>query len=123
MMNKKIDIEKLDKKNPFSVPKDYFITLTHKIMDNVDEKDTESFLSIFHIRALLPTLVIIAIIFSGVWYNNQNSQITEDDLVELLSFYQVEDELILEFIELELEENIDEYLLNEFNYNELIYEL
>ena len=122
-MNKKIDIEKLDKNNPFSVPKDYFITLTHKILDKVDKKDTVSFLSVFQIKSLAPAIVIIAIIFSGVWYNNQNSQITEDDLVELLSFYQVEDELILEFIELELEENIEEYLLNEFNYNEIIYEL
>jgi|TARA_B100000959_G_scaffold140953_1_gene148058 hypothetical protein len=122
-MNKKIDIEKLDKRTPFSVPEDYFTTLTHKIMEKVDKKDTVSFLRIFHIRALAPAIVIIAIIFSGVWYNNQNLQITENDLVELLSFHQVEDELILEFIELELEENIDEYLLNEFNYNEIIYEL
>tara|TARA_B100001964_G_scaffold217394_1_gene257407 strand:+ start:380 stop:748 length:369 start_codon:yes stop_codon:yes gene_type:complete len=122
-MNKKIDIEKLDKRTPFSVPEDYFTTLTHKIMEKVDKKDTVSFLRIFHIRALAPAIVIIAIIFSGVWYNNQNLQITENDLVELLSFYQVEDELILEFIELELEENIEEYLLNEFNYNEIIYEL
>ena len=44
-------------------------------------------------------------------------------MIELLSFYQVEDELLLEFVELEQEETIDDDLLNEFNYNELIYEL
>jgi hypothetical protein len=35
----------------------------------------------------------------------------------------VEDELLLEFVELKQEETIDDDLLNEFNYNELIYEL
>ena len=44
-------------------------------------------------------------------------------MVELLTFYDLEDELLLEFVELKQEEIIDDDLLNEFNYNELIYEL
>ena len=44
-------------------------------------------------------------------------------MVELLTFYDVEDELLLEFVDLKQEETIDDDLLNEFNYNELIYEL
>ena len=123
MMNKKIDIEKLEKRNPYKVPKDYFTSLTHNIMDKVEEKETNTFFDFFTLKTLAPTFAMLLIVFSAVWYNNQNPNITDEDLVELLSFYQVEDELLLEYVELELEENIDEYLLNEFNYNELIYEL
>ena len=122
-MNKKIDIEKLEKRNPYKVPKDYFTSLTHNIMEKVEEKETSTFFDFFTLKTLAPTFAMLLIVFSAVWYNNQNPNITDEDLVELLSFYQVEDELLLEYIELELEENIDEYLLNEFNYNELIYEL
>ena len=122
-MNKKIDIEKLGKRNPYKVPKNYFTSLTHNIMDKVEEKETSTFFDFFTSKTLAPTFAMLLIVFSAVWYNNQNPNITDEDLVELLSFYQVEDELLLEYIELELEENIDEYLLNEFNYNELIYEL
>ena len=123
MMNKKIDIEKMDKRNPYKVPKDYFTSLTHNIMDKVEEKETNTFFDFFTLKPIAPTFVMLLIVFSAVWYNNQNPNITDEDLVELLSFYQVEDELLLEYIEFELEENINEYLLNEFNYNELIYEL
>ena len=122
-MNKKIDIEKLEKRNPYKVPKDYFTSLTHNIMDKVEEKETNTFFDFFTLKPFAPTFAMLLIVFSAVLYNNQNQNITDEDLVELLSFYQVEDELLLEYIELELEENIDEYLLNEFNYNELIYEL
>ena len=117
------NIEKLDKKNPFSVPDNYFTTLTHEIVDMVDRKDTLSFLNILQIKTLATSLMIITIIFSGIWYNNQNPEITEDDLVELLSFYQIEDELLLEYFESESEEIIDQDLLDQFYYNELIYEL
>ena len=44
-------------------------------------------------------------------------------MVELLAFYDVEEDLILEYIDLEKEETTDEYLMEHFNYNELIYEL
>ena len=122
-MNKKIDIGKLEKRNPYIVPEDYFLALTPNIMDKVDTPEKRHIFSTFQLQTLAPTFAILLIVFSAVWYNNQNPNITNEDLVELLSFYQVEDELLLEYVELELEENIDEYLLNEFNYNELIYEL
>ena len=122
-MNKRIDIEKLEKRHPYIVPKDYFTSLTHNIIDKVEEKERNTFFDFFTLKPLAPTFAMLLIVFSAVWYNNQTPNITDEDLVELLSFYQVEDELLLEYVELELEETIDEYLLNEFNYNELIYEL
>ena len=123
MMNKKIDIEKLGKRNPYKVPEDYFLALTHSIMDKVDTPEKRYFFSAFQLQTLAPTFAMLLIVFSAVWYNNQNQNITDEDLVELLTFYDVEDELLLEFVDLKQEETIDEYLLNEFNYNELIYEL
>ena len=123
MMNKKINIENLEKRNPYKVPKDYFTSLTHNIMDKVEEKETSTFFDFFTLKTLAPTFAMLLIVFSAVWYNNQNQNITDEDLVELLTFYDVEDELLLEFVELKQEEIIDDDLLNEFNYNELIYEL
>ena len=89
----------------------------------VEEKETSTFLDFFTLKTLAPTFAMLLIVFSAVWYNNQNPNITDEDLVELLTFYDVEDELLLEFVELKQEETIDDDLLNEFNYNELIYEL
>ena len=123
MMNKKIDIEKLGKRNPYKVPEGYFLALTHNIMEKVGEKETSTFLDFFTLKTLAPTFAMLLIVFSAVWYNTQNPNITDEDLVELLTFYDVEDELLLEFVELKQEEIIDDDLLNEFNYNELIYEL
>ena len=123
MMNKKIDIEKLGKRNPYKVPEGYFLDLTHNIMEKVEEKETSAFLDLFTLKTLAPTFAMLLIVFSAVWYNNQNQKITDEDLVELLTFYDVEDELLLEFVEMKQEETIDDDLLNEFNYNELIYEL
>ena len=123
MMNKKIDIEKLGKRNPYKVPEGYFLALTHNIMEKVEEKETSTFLDFFTLKTLVPTFAMLLIVFSAVWDNNQNQNITDEDLVELLTFYDVEDELLLEFVELKQEETIDDDLLNEFNYNELIYEL
>ena len=123
MMNKKINIETLKKRNPYKVPRGYFTSLTHNIMDKAKEKETSTFFDFFTLKTLAPTFAMLLIVFSAVWYNNQNPNITDEDLVELLAFYDIEDELLLEFVELKQEEIIDDDLLNEFNYNELIYEL
>ena len=44
MMNKKIDIEKLEKRNPYIVPEGYFLDLTHNIMDKVDTPEKRALL-------------------------------------------------------------------------------
>jgi len=122
-MKNKIDINNLDRKNPFTVPEDYFTTLTHNIMERVESPEQIKIMAFFQLKTIVPTLAIATILFSGVWYNkNQKINITNDDLIELLSYYEIEDNLIYD--ELEYEQEIaDEYLLDEYNYNELIYEL
>jgi len=122
MMNKKIDIEKIGKRNPYIVPKDYFLALTHNIMDKIDTPEKRLF-SAFQLQTIIPAFAIVVIIFSGLWYNNQNTNISDDDLVELLAFYNVEEDLILEYIDFEKEEETDEYLMEQFDYHELLYEL
>ena len=122
-MNKKIDIEKLEKRNPYIVPEDYFLALTHNIMDKIDTPKKRYLFSAFQLQIIVPVFAIVVIIFSGLWYNNQNTNISDDDLVELLAFYNVEEDLILEYIDFEKEEETDEYLMEQFNHNELIYEL
>ena len=122
-MKNKIDINNLERKNPFTVPEDYFTTLTHNIMERVESPEKIKIMAFFQLKTIVPTLVIAAILFSGVWYNkNQEINISNDDLIELLAYYEFEDNLI--YYELEYEQEIaDEYLLDEYNYNELIYEL
>ena len=123
MMNKKINIEKIGKRNPYIVPEDYFLTLTHNIMDKINTPEKGDIFSAFQLQILVPVFAIVVIIFSGLWYNNQNTNISDDDLVELLAFYNVEEDLILEYIDFEKEEETDEYLMEQFDYHELLYEL
>jgi len=122
-MKNKIDINNLERKNPFNVPEDYFTTLTHNIMEKIEIPEQVKITAFFQLKTIVPTLVIAVILFSGFWYNkNQEINISNDDLIELLAYYEIEDNLIYD--ELEYEQEIqEEYLLEEYNYNELIYEL
>ena len=122
-MKNKIDINDFGKINPFTVPEDYFTTLTHNIMERVESPEQVKITAFFQLKTIVPTLAIAVILFSGFWYNkNQEINISNDDLIELLAYYEFEDNLIYD--ELEYEQEIaDEYLLDEYNYNELIYEL
>ena len=122
-MKNKIDIDNLGKRNPFTVPEDYFTTLTHTIMDKIDTTEKVSIISFLHIKTLAPVLAIVAIIFSGVWYNNQPLEITDEELIEVLDYYEIDNDLLYEYLEFEDEAQTDDYLIDEYNYNELIYEL
>ena len=122
-MKNKIDIDNLGKRNPFTVPEDYFTTLTHTIMDKIDTPEKVSIISFLHIKTLAPVLAIVVLIFSGVWYNNQPLEITTEELIEVLTYYEVDDDLLYEHVELEAEIQVDDYLIDHFNYNELINEL
>jgi hypothetical protein len=122
-MKNKIDINNLERKNPFTVPEDYFTTLTHNIMEKIEIPEQVKITAFFQLKTIVPTLAIAVILFSGFWYNkNQEINISNDDLIEILAYYEIEDNLIYD--ELEYEQEIsEEYLLDEYNYNELIYEL
>ena len=122
-MKNKINIEILSKNNPFTIPDDYFTSLTHNIMDRIETPKQTSTLSFFQLKTLAPVLAIIAVIFSGVWYNNQLLEITDEELIEVLAYYEIVNDLLCEYIELEDEIQVDYYLIDYFNYNDLINEL
>ena len=122
-MKNKTDIENLEKRNPFTVPEDYFTTLTHTIMDKVDTPEKVNSMAFFQLKTLAPAFAIITLVFSGVWYNNQPLEITDEELIEVLAYYEIDNDLLYEYIEIEDEEQADDYLIDEYNYNELIYEL
>lgn len=122
-MKNKINIESLSKNNPFTIPDDYFTNLTHNIMDRIETPKQTSTLSFFQLKTLAPVLAIIAVVFSGVWYNNQPLKITDEELIEVLTYYEFDNDLLYEYIELEEEIQVDDYLIDHFNYNDLINEL
>jgi hypothetical protein len=122
-MKNKIIIESLSKNNPFTIPEDYFTSLTHNIMDKIETPKQTSTLSFFQLKTLAPVLAIFAVIFSGVWYNNQLLEITDEELIEVLAYYEFDNDLLYEYIELEEEIQVDDYLIDYFNYNDLINEL
>ena len=122
-MKNKINIESLSKNNPFTIPDDYFTNLTHNIMDRIETPKQTSTLSFFQLKTLAPVLAIFAVIFSGVWYNNQLLEITDEELIEVLAYYELDNDLLYEYIELEEEIQVDDYLIDHFNYNDLINEL
>jgi hypothetical protein len=122
-MKNKINIESLSKNNPFTIPEDYFTSLTHNIMDRIETPKQTSTLSFFQLKTLAPVLAIFAVVFSGVWYNNQHLEITDEELIEVLAYYEFDNDLLYEYIELEDEIQVDDYLIDYFNYNDLINEL
>ena len=122
-MKNKIDINNLERKNPFTVPEDYFTTLTHNIMEKIESPEQVKIPAFFQLKTIAPTLAIAVILFSGFWYNNQLLEITDEELIEVLAYYEIDNDLLYEYIEFEDEAEIDNYLIDEYNYNELIYEL
>tara|TARA_B100002003_G_scaffold242695_1_gene266047 strand:- start:341 stop:724 length:384 start_codon:yes stop_codon:yes gene_type:complete len=125
-MKQKIDIENFVKRTPYNVPEDYFTNLTHNIMDRIDDKKSSIFRYLFVIlkpKKLVPTISIVVILFTGFWYNSQNTTFSDKDLYEILTYYEIEDELLYEIFDNVTEEEIDDNLIDQFNYEELIYEL
>jgi len=77
-MKNKIDINDLGKNNPFTVPEDYFTTLTHNIMERVESPEQVKITAFFQLKTIVPTLAIAVILFSGFWYNkNQEININK----------------------------------------------
>lgn len=116
-MKHKINIENIGNKNPFTTPENYFTTLTHNIMDRVG--DTKE-VSIFSLKTTSISIGIAATLIFGIWFFSNDTEINNSDLIEVLAYYQIEDNLLYEYIELENERTEDDYLIDHFNYNELI---
>jgi len=114
-MNKKIDINKFERRIPFSVPSGYFKELKFEIQNNCITKEKGSSFSIF--RSLVPTIGILLFfitIFNSIETTNSEIELTENDLIAYLE-NNLSDELLYEYSILE-DKNEDDELSDEFDY-------
>lgn len=130
MMNKKTNIENWDRRFPFTVPENYFSELKEGIQFQCLDKERSSFISIFKLQFITPALSVIFVLTFLFVTNNTSENIVEDNTEtnitndDLLAYLQdIDEELIYEYVELEEESSEDDYLIDEYDYNELIYEL
>ena len=122
-MKNKINIDNLEKRSPFTVPEDYFTTLNYTIMDKVDEKEEISILKWLNIKTLAPSLTIASLLLFAFFYNSQEALLNNDDLIEVLAYYDIEEELFYDYVEFDNKTFEDDYFIEEYDYNELINEL
>jgi len=134
-MNKKTDIEDLEKRIPFTVPSGYFQKLKSEIQEQCKSEDKPSFISILKLQIITPVLGIVLVLFTlfnnrtiinneAIINNEEISviELTDNDILAYLE-EDIPQELIYEYTNLEDEEEMDEFLIEQYDYNELIYEL
>ena len=137
-MNKKIDIEDLERRIPFTVPSGYFQELKSEIQKQCITKEKDSGFSVFQLKTLVPTLGILLVFItlfnniettiSEVEFSENNLsevELSENDLIAYLE-NNLSDELLYEYSILEDEKVSDEidYLLEyDMDYNLIINQL
>ena len=127
-MNKRTDIENLEKRIPFTVPNGYFQELKFDIQEQCKLEEKSSFISMLKLQIITPVLGIMLVLFTlfnnkTEIYNKQISviELTDNDILVYLE-EDISQGLIYEYTDLEIEE-IDEFLIEQYSYNDLIYEL
>ena len=135
-MNKKTDIEDLERRIPFTVPSGYFQELKSEIQEQCKLEDKPSFIRIMKLQIITPVLGIVFVLFTlftnRTVINNKvisEVELTETDLIAYLE-NNLSDELLLEYIILEDEKEVDklsdeiDYLLEyDMEYNLIINQL
>ena len=114
-MNKKIDINKFERRIPFSVPSGYFKDLKFEIQNKCISKEKGSSFSIVH--SLVPAIGILLFfitLFNSIETTNSEIELTENDLIAYLE-NNLSDELLYEYCILEDKKEDDE-LSDEFDY-------
>ena len=135
-MNKKTDIEDLERRIPFTVPSGYFQELKYEIQGQCKLEDKSSFISIMKLQIITPVLGIVFVLFTlftnRTVINNKvisELELTENDLIAYLE-NNLSDELLFEYTILEDAKEVDElsdeidYLLEyDMEYNLIINQL
>jgi len=123
---KAINKKNWSKENPFWIPEDYFVKLPSQIMNRIDQKKRyslwEELLNLLKPKQFAPLTAIILCVCM-MWYSNQYNSISENELIEVLTYYDIEESMLYEYMNVETEIYEEEYLLYEFDYYELINEL
>ena len=128
-MNKKTDIEDLERRIPFTVPSGYFQELKYVIQEQCKLEDKPSFIIIMKLQIITPVLGIVFVLFTlfnnRTVINNESISVIELTDNDILAYLEedIPQDLIYEYTDLETEEEINEYLIEEYDYNDLIYEL
>jgi hypothetical protein len=141
-MNKKIDIEDLERRIPFTVPSGYFQELKSEIQKQCITKEKDSGFSVFQLKTLVPTLGILLVfitLFNNIETTISEVEFSENNLSEvelskndLIAYLEnnLSDELLFEYTILEDEKEVDElsdeidYLLEyDMDYNLIINQL
>ena len=141
-MNKKIDIEDLERRIPFTVPSEYFQSLKFEIQKQCITKEKDSGFSVFQLKTLVPTLGILLVfitLFNNIETTISEVEFSENNLSEvelskndLIAYLEnnLSDELLFEYTILEDEKEVDElsdeidYLLEyDMDYNLIINQL
>ena len=120
-MNKKTDIEDLERRIPFTVPSGYFQELKSEIQEQCKLEDKPSFISTMKLQIITPVLGIVFVLFTlftnqTVINNNIMSEVelTKDDIISYLE-NNLSEELLFEYTILEDKKEVDE-LSDEINY-------
>jgi len=116
LMNKNINIENLNKKNPFSIPEEYFLELKSEIQNQCIKEGKHSVSSVFQLKTLVPTLGILLVfitLFNNIETTISQIELTENDLIAYLE-NNLSDELLYEYAILKDEE--EDELSDEINY-------
>ena len=131
-MNKKIDIEDLERRIPFTVPSGYFQELKSEIQKQCITKEKDSGFSVFQLKTLVPTLGILLVfitLFNNIETTISEVELSKNDLIAYLE-NNLSDELLFEYTILEDEKEVDElsdeidYLLEyDMDYNLIINQL
>ena len=120
-MNKKTDIEDLERRIPFTVPSGYFQKLKSEIQEQCKSEDKPSFISIMKLQIITPVLGIVFVLFTlftnRTVINNKvisEVELSKNDLIAYLE-NNLSDELLYEYSILE-DEKVSDELSDEIDY-------
>ncbi|MCP4456663.1 MAG: hypothetical protein GY816_01345 [Cytophagales bacterium] len=121
---KKIRLEDIDKKTPFSVPDEFFSELTQNIQTRVSEKSKRQWVPVGQLKWALAGSLVLAVVFISILRTPSSqlsvedllAQVSEQDLVDYLDFNDVTDAELLEGLS---DEEIDRLWSAEDNLEDL----
>ena len=131
-MNKRTDIEDLERRIPFTVPSGYFQELKSEIQKQCIMKEKDSGFSVLQLKTLVPTLGILLVfitLFNNIETTISELELTDSDLIAYLE-NNLSDELLYEYAIIDdekesnkLSDEIDYLIEYDMDYNLIINQL
>ena len=131
-MNKRTDIDDLERRIPFTVPSGYFQELKSEIQKQCIMKEKDSGFSVLQLKTLVPTLGILLVfitLFNNIETTISELELTDSDLIAYLE-NNLSDELLYEYAIIDdekesnkLSDEIDYLIEYDMDYNLIINQL